>query len=78
MFTFTFQFFLVVCTLGLVVVAILTHRADRREVVERADRAFLLAHVFIDKRIESGYYHPSQIALMKKDFDDKYIELITK
>lgn len=77
MFTHMFQFFLVFCALGVVVVAILTHLADRREAVERADRAFLLAHDFIDRREEAGYYDHVGVIQKKKDFDNKYIELIS-
>lgn len=78
MFTITFQLFLVICTLGVVVVAILTHRADRREVVQRADRAYQLANEFINDRLEAGYYQHSELRTMKNDFDAKYIELISK
>lgn len=63
--------------LSLVVVAILTHRADRREVVERANDAYLLSVAFISFRIEEGYYSNADQATIKKDFDNKYIELIT-
>jgi hypothetical protein len=78
MFTHMFQFFLTVCTLGVVVAAILTHRADRRETVARANRAFTAAQAYIQHRSDLGYYDNSSVDDMKKDFDKKYIELIRK
>lgn len=78
MFTIMFQIFIVTCTLGVVVAAILTHRADRRETVARADRAFAEALAFINRRSEIGYYDGLNEQYMKKDFDDKYIELISQ
>lgn len=77
MFTHMFQFLIFIAAITLAVEAVLTYLADRREIVERADRAFLEAHVFIDRRFEAGFYQPSEIATMKKDFDNKYIELIS-
>ena len=73
-----FTLFLIICALGTVVVAVLTHRANRREVVKNANRAFHLANEFVNRRLELGYYDNQGLALLKKDFDNKYIELISK
>lgn len=78
MFTHMFQFLLVSCAFGLAVVAILTHRADRREVVAKADQAWLTAQAFINRRIEYGHYDGRSTQEMKNDLDNKYIELISK
>ena len=79
MFTYLFQFFFTSAVLGLIVVAILTHRADRREVVQRANSAYLTAQEFVTGRYLAGYYaHPNGKQEMKKDLDNKYIELISQ
>lgn len=74
----SFTLFLIVCLLGTIVVAVHTHRANRREVVKNANRAFHLANEFVNRRVEAGYYETRGLKTLKKDFDDKYIELISK
>ena len=78
MFTYTFQFFLVFCTLGTAVVAVLTYRADRREAVENADRAYTLAMAYTDAQIKAGYYDNRSTQEMKNAFDDAYIDFLTR
>ena len=77
MFTILFQLFFTLATLGLIVAAIQTHRADRRTAAFKAHhRAHSVAHALIMLRVESGYYDTRSVDEMKKDYTDKYNKLI--
>ena len=72
MFTHVFQFFLVVCTLGVVMVAITTSRMDKQET--RANRiafykeAVQFAGNFVARRTSEGYYDRNPDADAREDY----------
>lgn len=78
MFTFLFQFFFTIATVGLAVAAIRTYREDQHEKAARINDAYYLAQSYVRYRFENGWYYDENDEQIEKDFHKKYNELIVQ